>query len=145
LLFVGYSECDPQLQGETQVKSPIKSAPAVTAAAPVNQTAKATDETAKAIQRLSGERDAYNKAQKVAALEEKERASLKLQESFKAGWQWAHGASYGALKEVAEGGGSWVEAQRMQRVLRTQHLYGDHDVKEWHAGAKAFFELLPKD
>lgn len=88
------------------MKSPIKTVPAVTQAAPVNQKSmtKTTDETEKARERLHGERDVYKKAKQVEVLKEIERASLKLQESFDAGWQWGHSASYETLKDVAEGG-----------------------------------------
>jgi hypothetical protein len=97
--------------------------------------AKTTDETEKAIERLRGERDTYNKIKEVEALEEKERASLKSKEAFEAGWQWAHSASYEDLKNVAEGDTLWFRVP----------LYGDHDAKEFQAGVIAFFKQLPKD
>ena len=120
----------------------IKSVQAVTAAA-----APTTDETAKAIERLRGERDAYKKAKEVEALEAEGRASLTLQESFDAGFQWAHSASYETLKDVAEWGASWVRDQSISHVLNrtVAAVYGAHNAKEFQAGAKAFFEKLPKD
>jgi hypothetical protein len=114
-------------------------------AAAVNQKGPTAAETAKAIERLHCERDAYNKAQEVAGLEAEERASLKLQDSFDAGFRWAHTASYADLRTVAEGGESWLMARyTSHRFAAKPPFYGDHDPKEFQAGAKAFFEQLPK-
>jgi hypothetical protein len=51
-------------------------------------------------------------------------------ELFDAGHQWARAASYGDIKAVATAA-AWAR--------------GDHDGREFHAGAKAFFETRPKD
>jgi hypothetical protein len=117
------------------------------------ETAKAKDETDKAIERLRGERDAYKKAKEVVALEEIARvrsrvtsdynSARKDQDSFDAGYQWAHSASYTDLKNVA--GQLWIMTERRPGFGTVKQTSADHDVREFQAGAKAFFEKLPKD
>jgi hypothetical protein len=101
-----------------------------------NEMAK-SPETDKAIERLIREREAYNTAKKTGALKAEEQAMLKLKESYKAGWQWAHTAEYKSLRNVAEKRALWVG--------RSGKPWGGHNITEFQAGAKAFFELLPKD
>jgi hypothetical protein len=126
-------------QEEKHMKSPSQSVPAFTAAVP---TADETDKAA--IERLRGERDAYNKAQEAAALGEVARVSLMLQESFDAGWQWARTASYQTIKDIA--GITWIPAHQLRPGLgAVKPVYGAHDGKEFQAGAIEFFNLLPKD
>jgi hypothetical protein len=116
--------------------------------------AKTTDETEKAIERLRGERDTYNKAKEVAALEEIARvrsrvtsdynSARKDQDSFDAGYQWAHSASYTDLKNVA--GQLWIMTERLRPGFGTvKQTSADHDVREFQAGANMFFKQLPKD
>jgi hypothetical protein len=106
------------------------------AVAPISNRAPTTAETTKAIKRLRGEREAYNKARGVAALEAEERDRLKLQDSFDAGFHWAHSASYETLKNAALDVGAWSP----QGALPIQP--GE---RQFQAGAIAFFKLLPKD